>query len=306
MNKITSLVIFGATGTQGHPVVDAALAAGLAVRAVSRDAAGAEESLSSRAEVHEADLLDADAVEQAMAGMDAAFFYLPVLPQTAEAEAMVDHVLAGARQARLKRLVFTTSAWCGEAMPSGPFVDGLRAASQRVLDSGLDSVVLRPTLYLANLVWPHILREIREHGRLTYPPLDAGRRLNWTATEDQARLVVAGLEADVVGQVIDIASPEAVNGPELCRLLARVYRREVHYAPQSITDFADTLSHMAGSAETGRSVAALYQGIDALPGDGPLVDTAALEQRFKVRLTPVSEWVEQRMGALLERYGQAI
>lgn len=306
MKKISSLVVFGATGTQGHPVVDAALEAGLSVRAVGRDPDKAAESLSTRAEFRQADLLDPESVVSAMNGMDAGFFFLPVLPQTAEAESMIEHVIAGARSAGLQRLIFTASAWSSEAMPSCAFVDGLRLATQRVLSSGVDAVVLRPTLYLANLVWPHILREVREQGRLTYPPLDAQRRLNWTATEDQARLVVAALEAGVVGEVIDIASPQAVNGPELCRMLAQVYGREVHYAPQTVADFADTLSHMAGSAEVGRSIAALYEGINQLPGDGPLVDTQALETRFQVRLTPVSEWVEQQMGALLDRYGRPI
>ena len=303
MSEISNLVVFGATGTQGHPVIDRALEAGLAVRAVSRDAPGAEESLNGRVAVYQADLLDEKQVRGALAGMDAVFFYLPVMPQTPEADAMLGNVLAGARAGGIQRLVFTTSAWCAEQMPRGPFVDALRVASQRVLDSGVEAVVLRPTLYLANLVWPHILREIQEQGRLTYPPLDSRRRLNWTATEDQASLAVAGLTADVAGEVIDIASPEAVTGPELCRLLARVFGREVHYAPQSVDEFAETLSHLAGSAEVGRSIALLYEGIDGLNDDGPLIDTDALEQRFKVRLTPVSEWVDQRLGALLDRFG---
>ncbi|MEE4640060.1 MAG: NAD(P)H-binding protein [Wenzhouxiangella sp.] len=306
MRKINKLVVFGATGTQGHPVVDAALRAGLTVRAVARDSVKAEESLSTRAEFCPADLLDAASVRDAMGGMDAAFFFLPVLPQTAAAESMVEHVIAAARAVGLRRLIFTTSAWCSDSMPDGAFVNGLRLASQRLLSSGINTVVLRPTLYLANLVWPHVLSEVRQQGRLTYPPLDAGRRLNWTATEDQARLAVAALEAEVAGEIIDIASPGAVTGPDLCRHLAQVFGREVHYAPQTVEDFADTLSHMAGSAEVGHSVAALYEGINRLSGDGPLVDTAALEQRFGVRLTPVSEWVEQRLGALLERYGGTI
>ncbi|MFW5815509.1 MAG: NAD(P)H-binding protein, partial [Wenzhouxiangella sp.] len=87
MSAIKNLVVFGATGTQGHPVVDAALKAGLTVRAVSRDVVKAKESLSTRVECCLADLLEADSVAAAMAGMDAAFFYLPVLPQSAEADA---------------------------------------------------------------------------------------------------------------------------------------------------------------------------------------------------------------------------
>lgn len=303
MSQIHRLVVFGATGTQGHPVVDAALEAGYSVRAVTRDPAAAEQRLSQRAELFEADLLEADTVAAALEGMDAVFFHLPIMPQSDEAVAAVDHLLTAIRASSVQKLVFTTSAWSADAMPGGDFVLGLRGVTEAMLASGVDTVVLRPTLYLANLVWPNIIREIREFGRLTYPPLDRHRRLNWTATEDQATLVVAALGADAAGEIIDIASPQAVTGPELCQMLSGVYGREVHYAPQTIDEFADTLSHMAGSAEVGRSVAALYAGIDQLDGDGPLVDTDALQRRFGVRLTPVSEWVEDRLGALLSLYG---
>lgn len=296
------LLVFGATGTQGHPVVDAALSAGLEVRAVTRDEAAGREKLSSRVDIAVADLADAEATAAAMEGIDAVFFHLPVLPGAA-ADRMVENVIRAARHHHIRRLVFTTGGYCGPDMPSGDFVSGLRQVSDAILNSGVDAVVLRPTLYLANLVWPHLIREIRDYGRLSYPPLSATRRLNWTATEDQGRIAVACLDADVGGETIDIASPEPVTGVELCRLLAGVYGREVHFARQTIDEFADTLSHMAGSAEVGRSVAALYEGIDALPGDGPLVDTRALERRFDLRLTPVSEWVDQYLGALLRLYG---
>ena len=157
-------------------------------------------------------------------------------------------------------------------------------------------------MYLANLVWPHLIRDIRDYGRLTYPPLDADRRLNWTATEDQGRIAVACLKADVAGEAIDIASPEAVTGPELCRLLAEVYEREVHFAPQDIDGFANTMSHLSGSAHVARLIAELYEGYASLD-DGPLVDTDALQRRFNVRLTPVSRWVRDRLGYLLSLYG---
>lgn len=302
MKDINRLLVFGATGTQGHPVVDAALDAGLSVRAVTRDVDAASERLSQRVELCQADLLEPDSLADAFADMDAVFFHLPVMPQAKDGSLMVDHFLAALRNSRVRRLVFSTSAWCGDAMPEIEFVVGLRGVSAAMLASGVSTVVLRPTLYLANLVWPHIIREIREFGRLTYPPLEVKRRLNWTATEDQAALAVAVLDSDADGEIIDIASPEDVSGPDLCRMLAKVYNREVHYAPQSVDDFADTLSHLAGSAETGRAVAELYSGIRSLPGDGPLVDTDALERRFGVRLTPVSEWVEDRLGALLALY----
>ncbi len=301
--SIEKLLVFGATGVQGHPVVDAALDAGLEVRASSRDVAEAEEKLPASVEVVEADFTVADDVLEAMDGVDAVYFYLPTMPDRSHARAIVDNVLEGASRQGLQRVVFTTGGSCGDQMPSCGFVDGLRSISDRILSAEVPAVVLRPTLYLANLVWPHLIREIRDYGKLTYPPLGRGRRMNWTATEDQALLAVASLTADVADEAIDIASPEPITPSELCRMLASVYGREVHFAPQGIDDFADMLSHLFGSAELGRMVAELYAAMDRIDGDGPLVDTDALEQRFDVKLTPVSEWVDERLGRLLELYG---
>ncbi|MEE4304285.1 MAG: NAD(P)H-binding protein [Wenzhouxiangella sp.] len=300
--ELRKLLVFGATGTQGHPVVEAALEAGLAVRAATRDLDEAEEKLPGRVEMVRADLTDAEDVQAAAEGVDAIFFHLTAMPDEPEATKAVDHVLAAASSAGVGRVVFTTGGYCGDDMPPGPFVDGLRRITDRLLSADVPAVVLRPTLYLANLVWPHIIREIRDYGRLSYPPLDAGQRLNWTSTEDQGRIAVACLTADVAGEVIDVASPEPVTGPELCRLLAEVYGREVHFAPQSIDGFADGMSHLSGSAHVGQLLAGLYEGYASLD-EGPLVDTDELERRLDVRLTPVSGWVRDRLGYLLSLYG---
>ncbi len=299
---LTRLLVFGATGTQGHPVLEAALEAGLSVRAATRDLEEAEEKLPGRVEMVRADLLDAGEVLEAAEGMDAVFFHLPVMPDEPEAERVVDNVLEAARKAGLGRIVFTTGGYCGDDMPPGDFVDSLRRLSDRILSAETPAVVLRPTLYLANLVWPHITRQIRDYGRLIYPPLDSTQRLNWTSTEDQGRIAVACLRADVAGEAMDIASPEALTGPDLCRLLAEVYEREVHFAPQTIDGFADSMSHLAGSAHVGQLLAGLYEGYASLK-EGPLVDTDALQQRLGVELTPVSRWVRDRLGYLLSLYG---
>lgn len=300
---IDNILVFGATGTQGHPVVDAALDAGLRVRAASRDPDGAAEKLSSRVDIVFADLLDRETVVDAMRGMSAVFFHLPVMPDTPEAGVMVDNVIAAAGETGLERIVFTTGGYCGPDMPDRPFVTGLRAHAERLLGCGVDCVVLRPTLYLANLVWPHLIRQLRDDGRLSYPPISRKRRLNWTATEDQGRIAVACLTADVVGETLDIASPGAVDAPALCRLLAGVFGREVHFAPQTPDEFADAMTHMSGSASVGRQMGDFYRDLDRLPEPGPVVDTDALAARLGIELTPIEVWMEERFGALLSLYG---
>src|SRR5690625_518230 len=255
---VRKMLVFGATGTQGHPVVEEALAAGRGVRAAARDVAAARARLTASAELVRADLLDAVSVTEAMAGCQAVFFHLNHMPDTGEAQQTVDNVLTAARTHGLERVVVTTSGYCGSAMPSSTFVDAARRLVAQVLSSEVPAVVLQPTLYLANLVWSHIITEIRDFGRLRYPPLPAERRLSWTSTEDQGRIAVACLQADVAGEAIDIASPEAVTGPELCRYLARVYGREVHFAPQSVEAFADRKSYMPGIAHSANVISKLY------------------------------------------------
>ncbi|MGY6631735.1 MAG: SDR family oxidoreductase [Wenzhouxiangella sp.] len=300
---IDNLLVFGATGTQGHPVVDAALEAGLRVRAASRDPDAAADKLSSKAEIVYADLLDKDSIDEAVAGMSALFFHLPVMPDTPEADQMISHVISAAQAHAVERLVVTTGGYCGPAMPDRPFVAGLRRMADRFQASGIDCVVLRPTLYLANLVWPHLIRQIRETGRLTYPPLSRKRRMNWTATEDQGRIAVACLNAEVAGEILDIASPGVVDSAALCRLLATAYQREVHFDPQSLDDFADGMSHLSGSADVGRQMAQFYADLDALPLEAPVVDTEALAQRLGIELTPIERWMDERLATLLNLYG---
>ncbi len=60
--SIQSLLVFGARGVQGHPVVDSALESGLTVRAATRDLEAAEEKLSSKVDIVEADLTDAESI----------------------------------------------------------------------------------------------------------------------------------------------------------------------------------------------------------------------------------------------------
>jgi putative NADH-flavin reductase len=106
-----NLAIFGATGRTGRHVVDQALAAGHAVKALVRDPA--------RLPIHHerltlvpGDVLDADNVEQVIVGADAV---VSVLGHTATSPKDVltvatEHILAAMRKHHVRRLVSLTGA----------------------------------------------------------------------------------------------------------------------------------------------------------------------------------------------------
>ncbi len=304
LDRLSKVLVFGATGAQGSPVVRQLLARGVAVRAVTRDAQKLNNLFGVAAEPAEADLGNATALRAAFEGVDAAFFHLPI-PRDIEAVPVhLANVLEAAAKAELSRLVYTTSGITTETMPPIGFVEASRAAAAAVLTSGIPAVVLRPTIYLENLLQPHLVSEMAQAGVLRYPPVSPGRRLSWTALEDQAALAIAAMTADetVIGRAFDIASPEALTGDELAARLSVHFAREVRFEPQTPLQFGEDLGRAFGNPTVGRAIAELYEAIDKLPPDGAVLQPDTVLSANAPELTPVSQWLSrQGWGSVLAR-----
>jgi uncharacterized protein YbjT (DUF2867 family) len=105
----TTVVLHGATGTQGRAILGRLLAAGHHVRAVSRDPRPAT---GPAVQAVAADLLDLDALTAAYTGAHAVVVQLP-LDFTADAVRRAGTVLAALAKAGVQRAVFNTGGGCG-------------------------------------------------------------------------------------------------------------------------------------------------------------------------------------------------
>lgn len=293
-NELKKVLVFGATGAQGAPVARQLVEKGIAVRAVSRDAEKARELYGEKVEVAPADLSDFDSLRRAFAGVDAAFLHLPFVGNDVrEIPKQLGNALRAAKETDLPRLVFTTSGSTMDNLPPVAMVGANRAAERAVLSSNVPSVVLRPTIYLENLL--HLaLPEMKERGVLSYPPLSPERKVSWTALEDQATIAIAAMTAEnAIGKSFDIASPEAVTGVEIAEMVSRKMGREIRYEPLTPAQFGENLSRFAG-ADAGKAVSEMYAATDELPVNGAIVDLEPVLGVLRVDLTPVSRWVENQ------------
>lgn len=289
--SLTKVLVFGATGAQGNPVAKQLIEQNVKVRAVSRNAEKVWAMFGERVEAAPADLADVESLKRAFDGVDAAFFHLPIPTNPADVPQQLENVLRAARDTGLQRLVFTTSGATDERLREIPFVAGNLAAASAVLSSGVPAVVLKPTIYLENLLQPWAIADITERGVLNYPPLMPSRRISWTGLQDQAKFAVAALTSEkAAGNSYFIASPEPVTGAELATRLAAQIRREVRYEPLTPEQFGAGLAQAYGE-EAGAGIAAFYAGLDSLPPDGAVVDLMAAMKDLPVELTSVSEWV---------------
>jgi uncharacterized protein YbjT (DUF2867 family) len=284
-----TIAVFGATGAQGGPVVTEALAKGLTVRAVGRDADRIKE-MHPNVEAFIAMLDDEDAIVAALTGVDAAFLHLPMPQNPEDPHTWLTAFITAAHKASLPLLVYTTSGPAGDRYASSVVIDGGTGGMHAVLNSGISAIVLQPAVYLENLLPEVFLPKLRTEGVLDYPPLPPATKVQWTSHIDQARIAVAALNRpDLAGNSYEIGSPDALTGAELAKLVAKWIDRPVEFAPLSPAEFGQRVGDAFNSPGTAFALGDLYGSLAKLNGAEMAVDTAVLEDTFGVKLTTVAE-----------------
>ncbi|SEF18785.1 NAD(P)H-binding protein [Jiangella alba] len=226
------IVVTGATGTVGRPLVDVLHAAGAQVRAVSRDAASA--ALPSGIEVVEADPSRPDTVAAALDRVTALFLH-PRAVGDAAAE-LTDL----ARRHGVRRIVALSATNVDDdpaEQPSRFAGDRNREAEEAAAGSGLRWTSLRAGFFAANTIamWGAQLRagdvvryaygdfaeapiherdlaEVAAHALLTDDL--AGRRVELTGPRSLTHAEMVGVIGDVLGRPVrfeELAAHEAVE-----------------------------------------------------------------------------------------------
>lgn len=296
-----SVTIFGATGAQGSPVVKEALAQGLTVRAVARDADKVAR-LHPDAHAVAATFDDVDALADALHGVDAAFAHLPT-PVTPEDPARwLGNLITAAHRVSLPLMVYTTGGSSGARYASSVLIDGLTAQMHALQQSGIPTIVLQPTVYLENLQIDMMVPKLRSEGVLDYPPVRPEMKVTWTSHLDQAVIAVAALmRPDLAGNAYEIGTPGPLTGGELATYFSATMEKPVEFAPLSPQAFGERSAVAMENPALGFLITDLYEAIAKLTDDGMVIDTGRIEEIFNVKLTPVEQhiknWAKSTLSA---------
>jgi NADH dehydrogenase len=216
------VAVTGSFGFTGRVLTERLLEAGLDVVTLSRRS-GSGDPLSERISVRPFDTTRPDDLAASLAGLDTLFnTYWIRFPRGAEtfegAVARSAVLLAAARDAGVKRVVHV-SVVNATADGETPYVRAKAALESVVRSSGLEWVIVRPTLtygpgdiLINNLAWA--LRRLPVYGlpglgRYTVQPVHVA---------DVARICVEAAEGEA-GRVIDAAGPEAITYRALVELV---------------------------------------------------------------------------------------
>jgi uncharacterized protein YbjT (DUF2867 family) len=210
-------LVTGATGNVGRHVVSGLLAAGSAVRAVTRDPGAA--GLPGGAEIAQADLLDPQSLEEHLDGVEAVFLVWPFF--TADAAPPVLDVIA--KHAR--RVVYLSAMSVRD--DRGPQDNGIWGEIEHLIEqSGLAWTFLRAGGFAANtLIWAG---QIRDEGVVRWPYGGAARSL--IHERDIAAVAVAALTEDGhTGAKYVLTGPGAVTQAEQVHLIGEAIGQPVRW-----------------------------------------------------------------------------
>jgi uncharacterized protein YbjT (DUF2867 family) len=287
------ILVYLANGVQGGAVVRAALRRGFRVRALVRDRRRAQALATLGVELAEGDLRDPSSLRAASAGVAHAVLQIPIGAQedllAQAANALSASIACGLTSIILKLASASRPAPCEE-----PSFVANAMIEDMVRRSGLAFAIVRPTMYLDNLLKPSARAEIVAHGRFA-PPIAEQQEIAWTSTDDCADAALTLLERGVAGGDHRIAGPESVTGDQLAARVAAGLGRPVVYCPQPLDEFERDVDAAMG-AGTGRRVASKFRFFASHRYQAD----AMLAGRFEpqpgledFRPTPIEQWVRR-------------
>jgi uncharacterized protein YbjT (DUF2867 family) len=300
MQRQPTVLVVGATGALGRPVVKRLRERGIAVRALCRHPDQAADLATLGAEVVGGDLIDPASIKRACAGMQrvlaAAHGFLGRGRWTSGRVDLAGHraLFASAREAGVERLVYT-SAFGVSAQHPIDFFRNKHFTELALKASGLAHVILRPTAYMEHHVHNFNGKGVLDKGKAQLIGPGTKQR-NFVAATDVAHFAVLALLADPKPfDTIEIGGPGHYSAVEIARMYAQAAG-----VPPRTTHLPIGAARMLASLSTPfHPGMARVMRMFSLPDsaiDERFEGAATLEREHAIRLTTVEEFVRQQVA----------
>lgn len=274
-----TILITAATGNVGRPLTALLADAGVKVRAVTRNPDSAElpEGV--------------DAVPSAHDGLDGVTaVFLNSRALGPELASTVD----AARRAGAAKLVALSAINADDdfaRQPSRFRGDRNKEAEQYAIDSGLQWVSLRPSLFATNFIgmWAGQLQA----GDVVAGPYAGAASAPIVEADIAAVAAHALLTEELDGRKIDLTGPQSLTNAELLRIIGEVLGRELRYREIPIDQVQQRFTAIGFPAEFGTAYAALL----AETVDTPARVTDEIERILHRPAQTFAQWVERHRAA---------
>ena len=233
MTSDNPILVTGATGNTGRPLVEALVRTGAPVRAMVRDQAS-RAKLPDGVQVALADFEDPASLAAALDGAGRAYL---VTPSSEQAEAQQKRFADLAAAAGVRHLVVLSQLAAAEDSPVR-FLRYHAVVERHVRDLGIGYTFLRPNLFFQGLL--ALAKPIAAEGRFFAPIGDAP--VSAVDVRDIADVAAAVLtQAGHEGATYTLTGPAAVTHAEMATALGAALGREITFTDVPPEAFAESL-----------------------------------------------------------------
>lgn len=296
------ILVFGATGSQQFNIIAEATKKGAEVIAATSTQKSFEKLSQAGATPILANLSDANKMLEITKGIDAVAFMIPVsLPNPLDGLQYSKNVIDAAKANGVKKIVWNTSGWL-ESQKIGSPVDDVKLDVQEYLkNSGLDYVIIEPTIYMENMMGPFCAPFITNEKKLAYPTPEA-MPIGWIASRDVSAFVVEAIyNTELKADTFKISGLEGLKGNDLALQFSKGVAEKIVYYPQQPKEFGDILKPFVGEAGAS-SVAAYYESLQSAT-EYPSKFNAQMSEvleKLPVKMTSLAEWAKDNKGYFIK------
>lgn len=300
MAKIERVLVLGASADQGLPLVAALKELGVSLIAGVRRLDAMSDTVFPELPVLAADITDQASLEGAFSQVDAVAMHLPFAHDFDLAESFGRNIAAAAAATGLKKIVFNTSCVVADEDLGVTAHDGRRSIEKSIRDCGVDYVILRPAVFMDNLIRVWCKPTIVNDSTFVYPASD-NLKVSWVCLDDLGKLSASAVVNQALKrETFTVGGPQALTGHEVAKVLSEASGRDIKFNSLKPQVFAENMSEMVtGSREIPEGspyhgMAKFYRWYNDQPQSPVQVDSSSFNEHLPVKLTTFSEWAHRQ------------
>lgn len=288
------ILVFGATGSQQFHIIGEAKKKGAEVIAATSSEKSFEKLKQAGATPVLANMSDAGKMQEITKGIDAIAFMVPVsLPNPLDGLQYAKNVIDAAKTNSVTKIVWNTSGWLAPQKIGIPGEDMKLDIKEYLINSGLDYVIIEPTIYMENLMGPFCAPYVKNEKKLAYPTPEA-MPIGWIASRDVSAFVVEAIyNTKLKADTFQISGLENLKGNDLAEQFSKGLGRKIVYYTQPSKEFGDILKPFVGEAGAA-GVASYYESLQNATEYPPKFNPNMSEvlEKLPVQMTSLEQWAK--------------
>lgn len=296
------ILVFGASGSQQFNVIGEAKKKGAEVIAAASSEKNFEKLTQAGAVLVLANLDSPAQMLEITKGIDAVAFMIPVsLPNPFDGLQYAKNVIDAAKTNGVGKIVWNTSGWLEAEKIGSPLDDVKLEVLDYLKNSGVDYVIIQPTIYMENMMGPFCAPFITNEKKLAYPTPEA-MPIGWIASRDVSAFVVEAVyNRELKADSFKISGMENLKGNDLASEFSKGTGEEITYYAQKPKEFGDILKPFVGEAGAS-SVETYYENLQKATEYPSKFNPKMNEilEKLPVKMTSLEQWARENKGYFIK------